>query len=150
MIAFSSKDGHSWSKRVRYFFGGLVLIVLSTFVVFASSIYNQRIATSDTELITNVVVILFLSDLDEMADSGLMAVNPSWAAEEDEQEESADARLDQVLLENSNMKKENAAMKQELELVKYKVKGLCEKMDYLESKTMPLDALFASNDMGIC
>ena len=151
LIVLSSKNSNSWTNRARQFFGGLVLIVLSTCVVFASSIYNQRIATSNTELITNVVVILFLSDLDEMADSGLMAMNPQWAGEGEEENESVDARLELVLQENSAIKMENSTMKQELEQVKCKVEGLCERMKHMESKTIPWDTrLFVSNDVGIC
>ena len=155
MILLSGSRGHKWTKRARYFFGGLVLVVLSTFVVYASSVYNQRIATSDTELIINVVAILFLSDLDEMAYSGVMAFNPHWAPEDYDKQDTeiqrTDVRVDQLTQENLAMKKENSAMKEELVQVKSRVESLCDRIESIESKTIPWDTrLFVSTDLGIC
>ena len=61
--------------------------VASLFTVYASTTYNWAIATSNTELITNVVIILFITDIDEMADGILMAISPASAFNEGEEEE---------------------------------------------------------------
>jgi len=120
MVALCSKGGHPLHKRVRFFFGGSVLIVFSTFILFASTMYNYRIATSNTELIANAVIILFLTDLDEMVDACLVAINPHWAASGNEQ--SVDAKLD--------------LLKEELNQVKSTVKVLCDIIESTESNTM--------------
>jgi len=126
MIVLSSKGCYPLRKRLRFFFGGLVFIVLSTFVLFASVVYNERIATSNTELIANAVIILFLTDLDEMADTLLRALNPHWATSDDKP--SLDARLDLLTQENSEIreeleqvKNENSETREELEQVKYQM-----------------------------
>ncbi len=65
MLVLCAKEGHPMNWRVRYFFGGLFLVTVTTFTLFASTIYNKAIATSNTEIISNAVIILFITDLDE-------------------------------------------------------------------------------------
>jgi len=43
-----------------------------------STIYNRAIATSNTELIVNSVIILFVMELDEWIFSDLEAINEKW------------------------------------------------------------------------
>ncbi|KAL3803685.1 hypothetical protein HJC23_003739 [Cyclotella cryptica] len=43
-----------------------------------SYVYNYAIATSDPELIVNAVIILFISDIDEMIHDTLEALCPNW------------------------------------------------------------------------
>jgi hypothetical protein len=139
MIVLSSNIIHPLHKRARFFFGGIVLIGLSIFVLFASSIYNMRIATSDTELIANAVIVLFCTDLDEMIDAALIAASSFWTTEEEECEEeegeeeqgqSVDSRID-------SLKNEHLAMKRELEEVNNRVERLCGIIEYMEIQATP-------------
>ena len=66
-------------QRVKFLFCGLCFIVAASFTLFASTIYNQAIATTNTELIANAVIILFITDVDEMLFDLLTVINPSWA-----------------------------------------------------------------------
>ena len=66
------------------------MIVASSFTMFASTVYNMAIATTNTELIANAVIILFITDIDEMTYALLTTINPRWADSE-EIEEGGDA-----------------------------------------------------------
>ena len=46
MIALSSKQRHDHHTRTRFFFGGWLLITVTSFTLYASTIYNAAIATS--------------------------------------------------------------------------------------------------------
>ncbi len=45
-----------------------------------SAVYNKAIATRNTELIVNSVVVLFVMEMDEYIFAALKAVNEKWAA----------------------------------------------------------------------
>merc|ERR1712194_222388 len=78
------KTRHSVYTRFGFFFGGFTLASVSVLTLFVSAIYNDAIATSNTGLITNAVIILFITDLDELVHDIVMTVNPDWAASEEE------------------------------------------------------------------
>jgi len=65
MVRLSGKKRHSHSLRVRFFTGGTILCFITTYIIYASVIYNKTIATSNTELIYNGVIILFINEIDE-------------------------------------------------------------------------------------
>merc|ERR1712157_431844 len=82
MIVLSSKARHS-GHRFRLFLGGLFLMTASVITLFVSAIYNEAIATSNSELISNAVIILFITDLDEMIFDIVVTINPNWIKEEE-------------------------------------------------------------------
>ena len=45
-----------------------------------STVYNKAIATSNTEIIVNSVIVLFIMDLDEWIFSALEAINDDWTS----------------------------------------------------------------------
>ena len=51
---------------------------LSAFTVFATAVYNVAIARSNTEILINVVIILFISEIDEQFFRGIQAASPRW------------------------------------------------------------------------
>lgn len=53
--------------RIRFFVGGLLSGSVSLFTFYVSAIYNAAIATSNTEIIVNAVVISFITDIDEVS-----------------------------------------------------------------------------------
>mmetsp|Transcript_11263 Transcript_11263/g.23652 ORF Transcript_11263/g.23652 Transcript_11263/m.23652 type:complete len:950 (-) Transcript_11263:56-2905(-) len=65
MVVLSGKVCYNFNQRARFFFGGLLLITVTAFTFFTSVVYNKAIATSNTEIVTNAVIILFITDLDE-------------------------------------------------------------------------------------
>ena len=71
-----------WNKKVRFFLGGVILIIPAMITLFASIVYNRAIAETDTDLIANAVIILFITDLDEMAHSILVSICPRLDAGE--------------------------------------------------------------------
>lgn len=76
-------------QRVKFLFCGLCFIVAASFTLFASTIYNQAIATTNTELIANAVIILFITDIDEMLFDLLTVINPRWSKVQIEQDSDA-------------------------------------------------------------
>jgi len=60
------------------FFGGLSLFSITALALYSSVVYNIAIARSDTELITNAVIILFINDLDEQLYVLLRVICPKW------------------------------------------------------------------------
>ncbi|KAL7541121.1 hypothetical protein ACHAXR_011494, partial [Thalassiosira sp. AJA248-18] len=57
LIMLSTKSGHKLHRRLRYFIGGMLLNVVTLFTLFASILYNQAIASTNTEIIANSVII---------------------------------------------------------------------------------------------
>merc|ERR1711957_486531 len=78
MIKLSGKKRHSKSFRARLFSGGVILCCITVYTVYASAIYIMATATSDTELVTDSVVILILTEVDEKLFALLEAHGSSW------------------------------------------------------------------------
>jgi len=123
MIVLSAKKRHSTHKRLRFFFGGMFLIFTSLFALFVTSIYNKAIATSNTSIIENAVIVLFVTDLDEMLFRVLMSINPRWVSK-DETETGDTGRLDVLTIENKETKDSLNQMQLEME----KLRGVIERM----------------------
>ena len=64
LIVLSGKQRHSLKSRIRFFFGGMFTIATSLFALFVTTVYNQAIAASNTALIENSVIVLFITDLE--------------------------------------------------------------------------------------
>jgi len=78
LIILATREGHVTHRRVRYFVGGLVLNLVTVFTLFVTVIYNFAIATSDTELLINAVIILFIDSMDEYLFAILTSINNDW------------------------------------------------------------------------
>ena len=78
MITLSGKSRHDVSQRIRFFVGGTLLSCVSVYIFYASTIYNISIATTNTELIYNAVIILFIMEMDERVFETIDAVNQRW------------------------------------------------------------------------
>jgi len=78
LIVLSGKSRHRKLRRLRFFVGGFCLLFLSAFTVFATAVYNLAIARSNTEILINVVIILFISEIDEQFFRGIQAASPRW------------------------------------------------------------------------
>ena len=55
-----------------------------------STVYNDAIATSNTNIILNSVVVLFVMDMDEKIFAAIEAINEKWTKDEDEEAEKKD------------------------------------------------------------
>eukprot|EP00984_Skeletonema_dohrnii_P008777 scaffold3271_cov82-Skeletonema_dohrnii-CCMP3373.AAC.3 len=66
LIYHSSRIRHPIGSRIRYFIGGV------------STVYNSAIATSNTDIIVNSVIVLFVMEMDEWIFSTLEAINEKW------------------------------------------------------------------------
>ena len=54
--------------------------------MYTSIIYNKAIAVTNTDLIANAVIILFVTDLDEMMLSISVLIKPNWFPKDGSQE----------------------------------------------------------------
>ena len=62
------------------------MIIMALSVLYTSIIYNNVIAVTDTDLIANAVIILFVTDLDEMMLSISVLINPNLCPKDGSQE----------------------------------------------------------------
>jgi len=129
LLVLSGKQRHSVRSRIRFFCGGMFLLTISLFTIFVTTVYNMAIATSNTALIENSVIVLFITDLDEMLYGAMLAINRRWVTvkttEEDRQQQnSEDGRLKIVTAENEEIK---ADMK-EIQIEMEKLRGIVERM----------------------
>merc|ERR1712194_782129 len=143
LVMMPRKKGQFWAKKsLSAFFGGMVMIILSLFVLYASTIYNNAIATTNTDLIANAVIILFVSDLDEMMFSILVVMNPKWLPKDGFQEvmkekvNTLESKIQQDKLEHLAMKERVTHVEAEHWETKEKVKTLESEMQQVnfESK----------------
>ena len=78
LILLSGKSRHDSKMRIRFFLGGFFLTFVSSFTIFATTVYNIAIAGSNTEIIVNAVVILFVVEMDEQFHRAAVAANSKW------------------------------------------------------------------------
>ncbi|KAL7549178.1 hypothetical protein ACHAWF_012449, partial [Thalassiosira exigua] len=78
LLLFSRKQRHTHNKRARLFVSGLLLFLITAFTLYVSTLYNMAIATSNTQMIVNSVIILFIMDVDELIYEILVVCNPAW------------------------------------------------------------------------
>jgi len=78
MVILSAKERHDLATRTRYFIGGTLVTTVTAFTLYVSTIYNVAIATSNTEVIANSVIILFIMDIDELLYDIFYVINTGW------------------------------------------------------------------------
>ena len=115
MAVLSGKGRSPSHKRIKFLIGGLILIVASSFTIFASTVYNQAIATTNSELISNAVIILFITDIDEMLHGIIMTIHPREVKKEE-----ADAQVKEEL--KTLVEEENTKLKVELKTERKEMK----------------------------
>eukprot|EP00985_Skeletonema_marinoi_P001046 scaffold430_cov73-Skeletonema_marinoi.AAC.10 len=114
LIYHSSKSRHLLRSRIRYFIGGLGLCSITLFAFYISTVYNKAIATSNTDIIVNSVIILFVMELDEWIFSALEASNKKWTEHADDSESCSDPEAEKGD-EIEEMKDEIASQKAQIE-----------------------------------
>merc|ERR1712194_22801 len=138
MLSGKTRQFGAKEKRGRAFFGGMILNITSLFVLYASTIYNNAIATTDTDLIANAVIILFVADLDEMMLSILVVIYPNLFPK-DGSPEVIKEKVETLESEMQEVKAENLEMKAELhqgksENLEMKKRFERSEADHLETK----------------
>ncbi|KAL7552708.1 hypothetical protein ACHAWF_015942 [Thalassiosira exigua] len=142
LVIFSGKARHETGSRTRSFIGGLVLFFVAAFTAYASTLYNTAIATSNTEIIANSVIILFITTLDELfysifvtakklLEDGISGMieeepTPDHPRDKDDQEEiellreqnaSLNSNTEALQEQNNALWEQNRALKQQNKLV---------------------------------
>lgn len=88
------------SFDLRFAISGFVLCFLTTLALFTSIIYNRALAQSDTDLLTNAVILLFINDLDEALLIVVKSIKPYWGV----------ARLGEIKARMVNLNRRASAM----------------------------------------
>jgi Leucine rich repeat len=78
------------------FISSAILLAISSLAAYTSFVYNRAIALSNTELIVNAVILLFVNDIDELMFNAIRVIFPSWV---DDLVRQADVRSS-ILTEN--------------------------------------------------
>eukprot|EP00581_Thalassiosira_minuscula_P009259 CAMPEP_0183708732 /NCGR_PEP_ID=MMETSP0737-20130205/4938_1 /TAXON_ID=385413 /ORGANISM="Thalassiosira miniscula, Strain CCMP1093" /LENGTH=1678 /DNA_ID=CAMNT_0025936651 /DNA_START=186 /DNA_END=5222 /DNA_ORIENTATION=- len=155
MILLSSKERQTWNDRIRFFCGGLVLNFVALFTLYVSTIYNKAIATSNTEIVMNSIVILFITDTDEQLYDIFNVIDSSWVARMSGI--SQDNNIDDNLV--GDLMKQNADLQDEVNNLKTKVNGqesrlenICQQMDkmqkMMDSKGLPFASQSRSKSLS--
>ncbi len=71
-----------------------------------STVYNEAIATSNTELIANSVIVLFVMELDEWIFKDLEAINKKWTAHAE------DGTIDEMKKQIANQQEELSKLRE--------------------------------------
>jgi hypothetical protein len=58
--------------------GGACLVMITAFTAYSSAVYNIAIARSNTDIVVNSVIILFIIDIDEQFYRVIFTVTPKW------------------------------------------------------------------------
>lgn len=136
LVALSGTGGHPKYKRICFLFGGAVLVIISVFTIYASTTYNMAIAVRNTDLITNAVIIIFISDMDELIDDLVMEINPYWITKKEAIDEEQDVEEQEYeepeavheVNKLSLLESENLELKTKLSKVESQVQELCAQM----------------------
>jgi len=103
------------------------LCSVTLFALYVSTVYNSAIATSNTDIIVNSVIVLFVMEMDEWIFSTLEAINEKWT----KHAESGDTSSDDTDAEKGSTIDE---MKDEIELQKAQIAEQQEELDLQKGK----------------
>ena len=158
MIVLSGKAKNVIQMRIRFFLEGTLLSATSIFTFRASLIYNTAIATSNTEIIVNSVVILFVCDVDELFHDILMTINPNWAersslqasrepvTEDGRHEEDEATNLRETRHRETNLYGEKPTLEAKVEKLDGEVQALKESFEIVLSQNSELKQFLVSKD----
>eukprot|EP00984_Skeletonema_dohrnii_P033039 scaffold28411_cov83-Skeletonema_dohrnii-CCMP3373.AAC.1 len=142
MVAFLSKDLISGSKLI---ITQPELHTLSnqgfaiSLVDCVSTVYNKAIAISNTDIIVNAVVVLFVMDLDEWIFSTLEAINEDWtshvALSDDEMKEQIASQQDKLrnLCEIVEKIQESQTQMEQIASQQEELKKMCEIVEKMQA-----------------
>ncbi len=115
-----------------------------------STVYNKAIATSDTDIIVNSVIVLFVMDLDEWIFASLKACNKNWTAHASDSESSSNAEAEReeafkkMKDEIAIQKAQIASQQEELMLQKDQVARQNDKIAMLSESMEKMQESFAA------
>jgi len=145
LIAHSAKHRHSRMSRLRYFVGGICLGWITVFILYVSIIYNKALATSNSDIVVNSVVILFIMEIDEKIFGLLAAINEKWtthAAESEDLITAAPAAKNDKGNSVDEMKDELEIQKEEIEAQRIEIRMLREAVLDIQEAREPSEASF--------
>ena len=69
LVILSAKQRHDWNTRTRYFIGGTLMVNITAFTLYVSTIYNAAIATSKYCIIDHMFTSLYAMHISSLAHS---------------------------------------------------------------------------------
>ena len=89
-------------KDFQLLLGGVLVLSLTSLAIFTSVVYNMALAASDTDLIMNAVILLFINDLDEKVLSIIQQVHPDWTTQISGEVKNKISRIDSEFMTRQN------------------------------------------------
>jgi hypothetical protein len=80
--------------------GGACLVIITVFTAYSSAVYNIAIARSNTDIVVNSVIILFIIDIDEQFYRVIFTVTPKWL-EKLKEEQACNLRQEEARFERA-------------------------------------------------
>mmetsp|Transcript_30096 Transcript_30096/g.63464 ORF Transcript_30096/g.63464 Transcript_30096/m.63464 type:complete len:409 (-) Transcript_30096:71-1297(-) len=140
MTVLSGNRNNTRGDRIKFFCGGALLNFVSLFTVFVSAIYNGAIATSNTEVIVNSVIILFIIDGDEQLYSILGLINSKWVAGMCLSLDTKDESNEEMNSHNSKLEAKVNSLATEVEKLQGQLEEKDERYKYLSGDSSKLQA----------
>jgi len=101
-----------------------------------STVYNKAIATSDTDIIVNSVIVLFIMEIDEYIFSAVDAMNEKWT------EHAADTKVSEMEKEVARQRAQIASQQEKIDNQQKDLKRLREAVEKIqESQASAYEAL---------
>ena len=128
------------SKILRCFAGGVILVITVLFALGVSLLFNFASAASNTDLIINAVILLFVNDFDELCFNVLHRISPNFLQTLDGYDSQAAMPDQQEILKgiDSGCNKEIEAMNNALEMLKGKTAKLDEEKKQMNKELQML------------
>jgi molecular chaperone GrpE (heat shock protein) len=101
-----------------------------------SAVYNKAIATTDTEMIANSVIVLFVMEMDEWIFSDLEAINEKWTSRNDSSsdiETGNGSTVNELNEEIALHKAQIAAQQEELGMLRESMENILRRVNIIES-----------------
>jgi len=101
-----------------------------------SAVYNKAIATTDTEMIANSVIVLFVMEMDEWIFSDLEAINEKWTSRNDSSsdiETGNGSTVNELNEEIALHKAQIAAQREELGMLRESMENILRRVNIIES-----------------
>jgi hypothetical protein len=101
-----------------------------------SAVYNKAIATTDTEMIANSVIVLFVMEMDEWIFSDLEAINEKWTSRNDSSsdiETGNGSTVNELNEEIALHKAQIAAQQEEIGMLRESMENILRRVNIIES-----------------
>lgn len=140
LLILCGKRRHGLHSRTRYFVGGTFLTWVALFTLYASTVYNTAIARSNTDIIVNAVIILFIVDVDEYLYSAIVAASSFWGGSGGDDKETND-KVESLSTQVAELERQLKNRVEQLDKCSENLKNMKESKELLETRLEKLEMI---------